>query len=343
VIKTLAILLPVLDDWTSFAALLRDISDEVGAAGIVVRVFAVDDGSVSPFDIDTVDLPANSCIASVEIIRLALNLGHQRAIAVGLCGLADSADFDAVLVMDSDGEDRARDIPALLAAGGDNPGAIVVAARAKRSEPLVFRMFYRLYRVIFHLLTGQSIHFGNFSLLPMAAVRRLVYAPQLWNNLAASIMRSRIPYIEVPTERGVRFAGRSRMNFVGLIVHGLSALSVHTDMIFVRVLLASIGIAVAAGFGIVVVTAIRFGASVAIPGWATTAVGDLLIIMLQTLVVIVASTLTMLAGRSNRPIVPIADAGQFIAERQRFEIGRRPRPVVTTATAATAIRSKAFR
>lgn len=160
----------------------------------------------------------------------------------------------------------------------------------------------------------------------MAAVRRLVYMPELWNHLAASIMRSRLPYLAVPTARGVRFAGRSRMNLVGLIVHGLSALSVYTDMIFVRVLLAAGAIAGAAGLGIVAVAAIRFGTTLGIPGWATTVVGDLAIVLLLTLVVVIAATLTMLAGRSNRPIVPIADAPQFIAERHRFDLAQGLRP-----------------
>jgi polyisoprenyl-phosphate glycosyltransferase len=330
VTRTIAVVVPVLDDWTSFATLVADIAGQFTRREVAVHVCAVDDGSLAPFALETISLPPESCVVGIEIIRLALNLGHQRAIAVGLCAVADNPEFDAALVMDGDGEDRPGDIAALLTASRDTPGAIVLARRAKRSEPRMFRVWYYLYRMLFHLLTGQAIRFGNFSLLPMPAVRRLVYMPELWNHLAASIMRSRLPYIEVPTQRGRRLSGRSRMNLVGLIVHGLSALSVHTDMIFVRVLLLAAAIAVAAGLGIVAVAVIRFGTDLAIPGWATTAVGDLLIMLLQTLVVVVAATLTMLAGRSNRPIVPIADSRQFIAERQsrRFE-----RPLATVAPA----------
>lgn len=316
-IRNLAIVVPVLDDWPSFARVVAGIAEHLTATGVAVHICGIDDGSLAPFEPDAISLPADSCVASIEIVRLALNLGHQRAIAVGLSALADSPDFDAVLVMDGDGEDRPSDIPALLAAGSAHPEAIILAGRARRSEPAAFRIWYRVYQLIFHLLTGQTIRFGNFSLLPMRAVRRLVYMPELWNHLAASIMRSRLPHIEVPTDRGYRFAGESHMNLVALIIHGLSALSVQTDMIFVRVLLAAVAIAVVDGIGIAIVTAIRFGTDLAIPGWATTAVGDLLIILLLTLVVVVAATLTMLAGRSHRPIVPIVDAPQFIAERVR--------------------------
>jgi hypothetical protein len=265
-------------------------------------------------------VPPDSCVVSIEIIRLALNLGHQRAIAVGLCAIAVSTDFDSVVVMASDGEDRPIDIAALLAASRQHPDCIVLTGRARRSEPLMFRIWYRLYRLLFHLLTGQTISFGNFSLLPMQAVRRLVHMPELWNNLAASIMRSRLPYVTVPTARGVRFAGRSHMSLVSLIVHGLSALSVQTDMIFVRVLLAAMFVAAAAGLGIVAVTIVRFGTDLAIPGWATMAVGILLIILLQTLVVVIAASLTMLAGRSNRTIVPIVDSRPFVAGRERYRL-----------------------
>src|SRR5581483_5557700 len=141
------------------------------------------------------------------------------------------------------------------------------------------RLGYFAYRLLFHLLTGRSISFGNFSLLPMAAVGRLVHTPALWHNLAAAIMRSRIAYGTVPTERGERYAGRSRMNFVSLIVHGMSAMSVYTDMIFVRVLIAAGVVLGLSLLGIVGVTLIRLMTDLAIPGWASTVAGDLLIIM----------------------------------------------------------------
>jgi hypothetical protein len=329
--RTVAIVVPVLDDWPSFSALVAEIANQYTGRGIVFHVCAVDDGSVAPAAIEAISVPPDSCIREIEVIRLALNLGHQRAISVGLCALAGTGEFDSILVMDADGEDRPADIAALLAARRQHPGTAVLARRAKRSEPPLFRLWYRLYKLVFYLLTGQAISFGNFCLLPMAVVRRLVHMPELWNNLPASIIRSRAPYMTVPTARGVRFAGRSQMNLVSLIVHGLSALSVYTDKIFVRVLLLALAIAAASGFGIVVVTAIRFGTDLAIPGWATTAVGNLLMIMLLTLIVVAVATLTMLAGRSNRPIIPIIDSPAFIADRSRCRLRKIPRDLPVSA------------
>jgi polyisoprenyl-phosphate glycosyltransferase len=320
--KTISIVMPVLDDWSSFAALVAEISDRFSGSGFTFHICAVDDGSVAPFDAAGILVPRGSCVASIEILRLAANLGHQRAIAVGLCAIADTSETDAVVVMDSDGQDRPEDIAALLAASAGHPRHVVFARRAQRSESRAFRFWYSLYKLLFYALTGQAINFGNYCAMPMEAVRRIVHMPELWNNLAASIMRSRFPYMSVPTVRGSRCDGHSQMNLVALMVHGLSAMSVYTDKIFIRILLAAGLVASMAGFGIVGVATVRVATDLAIPGWATTAVGDLLIILLQTLVIVIVASLTVLAGRSSRPIVPIADCVAFVAQRERCRLDR---------------------
>ena len=320
--KTIAIVAPVLDDWVSFAMLLAEIADLFIGSDFAFHIYAVDDGSSVPFNADDVRLSEDSCILSIDVIRLAANLGHQRAIAVGLCAIAESTELDAVLVMDSDGQDRPVDIALLLASSSRSPRHVVLAKRWRRSESYAFRLWYSVYRLLFYALTGQPINFGNFCVLPITAVHRLVHMPELWNNLAASIMRSRLAYTTVPTVRGCRFAGRSRMNLVSLILHGLTAMSVYTDTIFVRILLAAVFVAATAGFGIAGVVGIRIATDLAIPGWATVAAGDLLIILLQTLVIVVAVTLTFLAGRSHRPFVPIVDCLHFVAHRERCRLRR---------------------
>jgi polyisoprenyl-phosphate glycosyltransferase len=328
--KTIAIVTPVLDDWASFTALVGEIACSPTGSGAVLHVYAVDDGSSEPFEPAAELLPPHSCIASIEVIRLAANLGHQRAIAVGLCAVVEDETADAVLVMDADGQDRPADIEALLAAGAQHPQHVVLAARAQRAEPRPFRLWYWLYRLLFWALTGQAINFGNFCLIPMTAARRLVHMPELWNNLAAAVMRSRLPYMTVPTVRATRSCGNSKMNLSALIIHGLSAMSVYSDVIFVRVLLAAGGIAVLAALGIVAVAVIRIATNRAIPGWATTAAGDLMIILLQTLILVLATSLMMLAGRSSRPLVPIHDCAGFVIARQSRR-RRQPKPVMSLA------------
>jgi hypothetical protein len=332
--RTVAIVTPVLDDWTSFTALVAEISYLFTGSDLAFHIYALDDGSSAPFDLNSITLPTDTCVVAIEIIRLAVNLGHQRAIAVGLCAIADANKIDTVVVMDSDGEDRPVDIAALLGASQQHPVQVVLAQRAKRSESRTFRFWYCVYKLLFRALTGQTISFGNYCIMSKAAVRRLAHMPELWNNLAASIMRSRLPYMTVPTIRGSRFAGRSTMNLPSLVVHGLSAMSVHTDMIFVRVLLAALVVASVAGLGVISVTAIRIVTDLAIPGWATTAVGVLLVILLQTLVIVVAASLTMLAGRSSRPIVPIVDSKRFVASRELCRFDRRNIAVTVQAPAS---------
>lgn len=320
--RQIAIVTPVLDDWESFTRLVAEISSSFTGSGVDFHLFALDDGSTTPFDVNTIRLATDSCVVGIEVLHLAANLGHQRAIAVGLCAIADRAEIDAVIIMDSDGEDRPADIAALLAASHRNPSQIVFARRARRSESWRFRLFYRCYKFAFRILTGRTITFGNFSLLPLAAVRRLVHMPELWNHLAATIMRSRLPYTDVPTTRGKRYAGRSSMNVVALAIHGLSAMSVYTDVIFVRVLMAAGFVACLSLTGIIGVALVRFATDLAIPGWATIAGGDLMIVLSQTGIVMVATSLMMLAGRSNRPIVPIIDSGVFIASRETWRLGQ---------------------
>src|ERR1700722_18748072 len=173
--RRILIVTPVLDDWPSFGALVQRIHSAFDGAGFAFHVLAVDDGSSTQPDPASVDLPEPSSIASVSILRLVTNLGHQRAIAVGLSRIAGRENFDIVVVMDSDGEDRPEDIAALIAASDAHPGEIVLARRVARSETRVFRAGYVLYKFLFRIFSGRTINFGNFSLLPMAAVRRLVY------------------------------------------------------------------------------------------------------------------------------------------------------------------------
>jgi hypothetical protein len=176
---------------------------------------------------------------------------------------------------------------------------------------------YLIYKSLFRLMTGRRISFGNFSLLPLAAVRRIVHMPELWNNLPAAIMRSRLSYTTIPTIRGRRYAGQSKMNFVALAVHGLSAMSVYVDTIFVRIL-AFAGSVVAFTFiGILVVTLIRLVTNLATPGWATVVVSALVTMLMQTVVLVVATALMVLAGRSSRPMVPIVDCPVFIQGKER--------------------------
>ncbi len=306
----------VLDDWEAFQRLVAELGGiEVGGPDRRFELLVVDDGSNSPFDIRQLALPPQGAIRAVMLIRLALNLGHQRAIAVGLTEAALRDDIDAVVVMDGDGEDRPADIPALLNAHRVAPDAVILAQRARRSESITFKAGVFAYRVLFRVLARQNVEFGNFALVPMAAVRRLSHMPDLWNNLPATVLRSRLPYRLVPTARGRRYAGRSKMNWNGLVIHGLSAMSVYSDVIFVRLSMASAAVAAVALLGIVIAIVIRFATNLATPGWASTVVGVFMILLVQMLAATMIASLALLGARSRRPFVPKTDCAQFVASR----------------------------
>jgi polyisoprenyl-phosphate glycosyltransferase len=311
------IVTPVLDDWEAFQRLVAALAR--GNAGGPDRRFdllVVDDGSNSPFELEQLTLPPGGAIRAVTMIRLALNLGHQRAIAVGLTEAALRDDIEIVVVMDSDGEDRPEDIPALLDAHRAAPDAVIFAQRARRSESMLFKAGVFAYRVLFRVLAQQSVEFGNFSLVPIAAVRRLCHMPDLWNNLSATVLRSRLPYRLVPTARGRRYAGSSKMNWNGLVIHGLSAMSVYSDVIFVRLMMAAAAIGAVALLGIVIAIVIRFATDLATPGWASTVVGVFMILLVQMLAATAIAALALLGARSRRPFVPKTDCAQFIAARE---------------------------
>lgn len=238
-----------------------------------------------------------------EILHLTCNLGHQRAIAVALAYLADKGDFDAVIVMDADGEDRPDDLRQLIAEAGQFPDAIVVARRDKRSEGSAFRLGYLLYRLMFRVFTGKNLPFGNFCLMPKHAVQRLVYQESIWNHLAATILRSRFSIVMLGTARGQRYAGRSTMNPGSLVLLGLSAVSVYSDIALMRTLFASFGLSLVALAGILATTFIRLFTELAVPGWASNVVGSMSIILVQCLVVSVFLLFIVLANRSQRGFV----------------------------------------
>src|SRR5665213_2629422 len=185
--QRVAIVTPVLDDWETFRRLVGELGTALTGLGPAFDLIAIDDGSNLAFDISNLSLPAGGPLRTCTIVRLALNLGHQRAIAVGLADIATRGEVGAVVVMDSDGEDRPEDVPKLLARAAEMPGMVVFAQRSRRSESPLFKAGLWAYHRLFRLLTGQVIDFGNFSLLPIAAVHRLSHMPDLWNNLSAAV------------------------------------------------------------------------------------------------------------------------------------------------------------
>jgi glycosyltransferase involved in cell wall biosynthesis len=315
--QKLRLVVPAFNDWDALGILLRELDRVASMLPVQIDVSAVDDGS-------TLYAPADLCqsadlqhIGSVEIVSLRTNLGHQRAIAVGLCIAVEDGDCDAVLVMDADGEDSPAAVRQLLEAAGQATDFCVVAQRGKRSEGPVFRAFYLLYRLFFFLLTGHGISFGNFCLISRSYARRLVSVSDLWNNLPAAVLHSRLPIKAVSVDRARRYAGKSKMNITQLIVHGLSGLSVYADTIFIRLLILTFGLFFLSGVSIPLVLILRiFFPRYATPGWATTVSFGISTILVQTLSFTLLFVIMLLSNRVQRLIIPFVDYKHFVDVRR---------------------------
>lgn len=304
--------MPVYNDWPSAQKLLVLIDATLGSISCRASLLIVDDASTE--DPEAAWTQSLSQIAEVSVLHLRRNLGHQRALAVGLVYIYQNwPNLDAVVVMDADGEDRPSDIPALLACFTAEGGRkVVFAARSKRLESAVFRFSYQAYRLLHKALTGVAVRVGNFSVLPRQALGRLMVVSELWNHYAAAVFRARIPRTSIPLARGTRLAGRSKMNFVSLLVHGLSAISVFSDIVGARLLaIAALAVVVAAAL-VGVVAGVRLFTDLAIPGWATYVTGILLIVLAQALIVSLALVFIIVNGRGNAGFLPIRDAIYFI-------------------------------
>lgn len=308
----MVVLLPVFNDWRAVSLLIPDLLRAVGDTPSAIGILIADDGSTeaTPEGFGR-NLPGN--LAWLRILTVRRNVGHQRAIAIGLCYIHDHIPCQSVVVMDADGEDRPEDVPRLLAeARRDDQHRVVFAERHRRAESVTFKAFYHLYRLLHQLLIGAGVRVGNFSVIPRERLASLVVVSELWIHYAASVFRSRQPMAMVPTERGRRLDGRSRMNFVALVVHGLSAISVYSDVVFTRMVVTASTIVAGALALAGAAIGVRLFTTLAVPGWATYVAGFLVVILLQAMMFVVALTFQILGARQQTTVVPQRDYGAYV-------------------------------
>jgi polyisoprenyl-phosphate glycosyltransferase len=309
--------IPAFNDWEALRLLLSRLDDELSASDVAARVLIVDDGS-------TLSLPTKfapeglRALQEVKVLQLSRNVGHQRAIAIALSHIDAKESCQAVVVMDADGEDNPMDVVKLIREYQElEEDCIIFAQRAKRSESAVFRLSYRVYRWLYKALTGQDIRIGNFSLIPSELLKRVVVISEIWNHYSSGILKARLPYKYFPCDRSVRLAGRSRMDYVSLMVHGLSAISVYGDVIGVRALIATFALAVASVILIVIAILIRSLTTLAIPGWATYVVGLAFIVFLQSVTIAFSFIFLILSGRNTYSFLPRRDYHHFVLGLQQ--------------------------
>ena len=312
--EQIAVLMPVRDDWTSVAELIRRLDRTFNSYHYQFAVILVNDGSVQSWLKNDFEHPFTA-VRSIRIINLKRNVGHQRAIAIGLTFVFEALPCDGLLVMDADGEDTPEGALQLLQAfSAGNGSKAVFAERTRRSESLLFRTSYVVYRTLHWILTGLKVRVGNFCVIPESYLLTLTVLSDLWNHFAAAVFHARLPFVLVPIPRGHRIAGVSKMNFVALVKHGLSAISVFGDRVGVRILIASLVGAFLAFVGICSAVWVRLFTELAIPGWATYVFGTLAIILIQLITIASSFTFFMLSNRTNLGFVPLRDCPLFIQD-----------------------------
>jgi len=275
-LSSLVIVTPVYEDVEVASRLFKELSNVFGRE---IYIVAVDDGSVrQPLHVSSI-VAAN---LDGVVIKLKRNVGHQRAIAIGLNYVADHLpQASKVVIMDSDGEDLPASIKDLVSPLQSSDVDVVVAHRKSRVETLRFRAFYVVYKWFFMLLAGKKISFGNFMALKPNAVNRLVAMQELWIHVASCVLTSKLRMEVCPLDRGPRYAGQSKMNFVGLALHGFKGLMVFAEDVLVRVGIACAFIAVLSVIGGLAAIALKI-LGFATPGWFSVALGILVLVFLQT-------------------------------------------------------------
>ena len=229
--KKYIILIPVYNDWKSVFKLLKEIDFQVSKWNVDVSILIMNDGS-------TEARPTNEFILqnlkSIRIINMKKNQGHTRCIAAGLKFLFEREKFDYVIVMDGDGEDRPEELNLLFNKSSENPQKVITANRIKRSEGLLFKFLYECHKMITFTFTGRLIKFGNYSCLPRDAVSILLQDASFWSSYSGSVTKNIKDRDHVPSIKGKRFVGLSKMNFVKLLVHSIAIMAVFKNSTIIR-------------------------------------------------------------------------------------------------------------
>jgi hypothetical protein len=225
------ILIPIYNDWRSVFKLLENIDLQLDDWDSEVSVLIINDAS-------TEKKPNNNFVfknlKSVKIINMKKNRGHARCIAAGLKYINEKEDFDHVIPMDGDGEDRPAELGAIIREAYGYPNNVITANRIKRSDGFLFRFCYLIHKYLTFIFAGQSIKFGNFACLPKSVAAQMIKEPATWSSFSGSLSKITTSRLSIPSIRGSRYFGPSKMSFLSLIKHSLSIIAVFRTTVLIR-------------------------------------------------------------------------------------------------------------
>ena len=225
------ILIPVYNDWQSVSELLDNIDHNLSGIEHEISVIIVNDAS--NHDRKEEDKTFEN-IHSIKILNMRINQGHARCIATGLKYIYQKEDFDYIIPMDGDGEDRPEEIKDFINQIQNSNSKPIVGKRVKRSEGLFFKICYEFHKLITLTFTGKSIKFGNYTCLPKTTVEKMINEKATWNSFSGSLSKLEKDLFEIPSIRGDRYFGPSKMSFANLLKHSISIISVFKKTVLIR-------------------------------------------------------------------------------------------------------------
>jgi glycosyltransferase involved in cell wall biosynthesis len=229
--KNYIILIPIFNDWKSAFKLIENIDDIVKDKKDKFSILLINDGSTE----ETSTLISNvNNINSIKILNLIKNGGHGQAIATGLKYINDNINFDYAIPMDGDGEDRPEEILEFIKLINDSSPEVITAVRIKRSESIIFKVCYQIHKIVTLLLSGHLVKFGNYSCLSKKSVEQLVSTGSIWLSYSGAVTKNFPSFLSIPSIRGVRYFGPSKMNFFNLVKHSLKISAVFKESVFIR-------------------------------------------------------------------------------------------------------------
>jgi len=229
--KKYTILIPIYNDRESLTKLIEKINEELNNINVEVSILVINDASSQQI---TDIYPNIKNIHSFEIINMKQNRGHARCIAAGLKYIFEKKEFDHVIPMDGDGEDRPEEIKNFIELSEKGEQNSIIAERVKRSEGLLFQTCYRFHKFLTLAFTGQSIKFGNFTCLSKVTIEKMLKEKSTWNSFSGSLRKTEKNLVSIPSIRGTRYFGPSKMSFFNLIKHSFSIISVYRKTVLIR-------------------------------------------------------------------------------------------------------------
>ena len=229
--KKIKILISIYNDWESVFKLLENIDLQIVDLNVEASVLIINDGSTELRS--EISLNLNN-LKSVQIINMKENRGHARCYATGLKYINDKENFDYVIPMDGDGEDRPEELKLLIDKANDHSEKVITANRIKRSEGFFFKFCYLVHKYLTFIFTGKSIKFGNYTCLPKSAVSQMIKEPATWSSFSGSLSKITKERTSISSIRGSRYFGPSKMSFFNLLRHSLSIIAVFKITALIR-------------------------------------------------------------------------------------------------------------